>query len=415
MSWLSSSESDSEWDDEESEASFKFEADVAKLQRDTDLNIYKKRHPAWTLGRRDDRALTELCAPGPGTYALPGEQHIKHFSRRSPNPTMAGKPLVLLGVSPGPLDYGTPNVKQVLHGHPKYTIGERREGDGWLAKTPAPNLYKANHNVVRDSVRAFSIYHRPNDYKALQPEPGPAHYHPRMYRKPGCTFGYRLKEVMGTDPAESPAPGEYSPAPVDRSNPSAATWSWARNAERFKGAGKSAPADKKKKKNKNAAPARVGPPRQTRSSMLRATLSSQGSSRPAMSRPGTSDMPARPGTTQSLVYDQVADHVVWPTPETAAKVEDVDILKDKHTGWDRRPSSGKALSRRSLPLTKSHATTNRHSNPYTIYQQYVNSGASAERRRADKQRGRQSMEMYQQFTQMGVGQADDSNAAAVKA
>lgn len=50
-------------------------------------------------------------------------------------------------------------------------------------------------------------------------------------------------------------------------------------------------------------------------------------------------MPARPGTTQSLVYDQVADHVVWPTPETAAKVEDVDILKDKHTGWDRATPS----------------------------------------------------------------------------
>jgi ribosomal protein L31 len=64
MSWLSSSESD--WsEEEEEESSFKFEAEVDKLDRDIDLNVVKKRHPAWTLGRKDNRALTGAysCRP----------------------------------------------------------------------------------------------------------------------------------------------------------------------------------------------------------------------------------------------------------------------------------------------------------------------------------------------------------------
>jgi hypothetical protein len=47
------SESDSEDWSEEEEAPWS--ADVKALGKDVDLNVYKPRHPAWTLGRKDDR------------------------------------------------------------------------------------------------------------------------------------------------------------------------------------------------------------------------------------------------------------------------------------------------------------------------------------------------------------------------
>lgn len=119
------------------------------------------------------------------------------------------------------------------------------------------------------------------------------------------------------------------------------------------------------------------------------------------SRPGTCELHGtRPGT--SNIYDEVADPVVWPTPQTSTTAEDVEILKDRQSNWDRRPSSGKAMARRSLPPTRSHATRDRASNPYAIYQEYAVSGTLRARSAADKRRNRESMDIYKQFTKMAV-------------
>mmetsp|Transcript_35603 Transcript_35603/g.100785 ORF Transcript_35603/g.100785 Transcript_35603/m.100785 type:complete len:398 (+) Transcript_35603:475-1668(+) len=395
-----SDDSDSDWttsSEEEEEPSVAWEADTSALVKDTNLNVYKPKQPAWTLGRRDDRELEDKCAPGPGVYESAGEQQLRFYSRRTAHATMAGKPLVLMGQSPGPSDYDT-KLRVYKHEHPKWTIRGRGEGqdpiENWLKKVPAPNLYRVKVDQVKESHRRYSILKRPVEPISNTFTPGPTHYDPQLVRKDGSTFGCILPcdayGINQEDRAKTiPSPTSYSPSLVTRI--SAPAYTWAKGPTRFPGM----PEPKKQPNKKKAkGPQQRIIPRQNKSSLLRANMQSRTSQMRSLGSGG--DPSVAPPVKD--IYDESGDGEVWPKPETCSKEEDVKILKDKYRSWAWRPASGKALSRRDLRLPKNNVTWSPEKNPYTVYRECTQRVPGT----VDKKRGQRSMEMFKKFTDMGV-------------
>uniref|UniRef100_A0A061RQT8 Uncharacterized protein n=1 Tax=Tetraselmis sp. GSL018 TaxID=582737 RepID=A0A061RQT8_9CHLO len=187
---LFSSDESSEEEDEE----VVWTADTSVLEKEIDLNSYKRRYPAWSLGWKYEREFEEKCAPGPGVYEAPAEQYLKHTSRRAAEYTFGSRPLNLMGVAPGPSDYG-PNLNHVRASHPKWTMRSKvRLDDGWLKKTPAPNLYRIKVDLTRASNPQISLGRRPDAAQRAEASPGPAHYSPQLGQREGPSFGLRVDE-----------------------------------------------------------------------------------------------------------------------------------------------------------------------------------------------------------------------------
>jgi hypothetical protein len=89
-------------------------------------------------------------------------------------------------------------------------------------------------------------------------------------------------------------------------------------------------------------------------------------------RPGTCELHGtRPGT--SNIYDEVADPVVWPTPQTSTTAEDVEILKDRQSNWDSE-CIHECLVFYSLPFQSQLACSNTHTHTHTHTQTLTQTG-----------------------------------------
>mmetsp|Transcript_38693 Transcript_38693/g.91674 ORF Transcript_38693/g.91674 Transcript_38693/m.91674 type:complete len:394 (+) Transcript_38693:267-1448(+) len=387
---LFSSDESSEEEDEE----VVWTADASVLEKEIDLNSYKRRYPAWSLGWKYEREFEEKCAPGPGVYEAPAEQYLKHTSRRAAEYTFGSRPLNLMGVAPGPSDYG-PNLNHVRASHPKWTMRSKvRLDDGWLKKTPAPNLYRIKVDLTRASNPQISLGRRPDAAQRAEASPGPAHYSPQLGQREGPSFGLRVDEQAARTARRGmePGPGSYSPSPPPRT--SAPSYTWAKGADRFERQG---PAAKPPRHSKGRPQGRAGPPRETRTSKLR-----QGLHDP---RWVPQDRLPKPRMTREQLYDETDGGSWWPSPETCSKEEDVKLMEERYRKWDWRPPSGKALRNRDLPRVRETHNRKQIKNPYEEFASLLVPRGAAKGRTTkqclSEERIAESLQNYNKFISLG--------------